>query len=297
MVTIKGLVRTLAVSPQPLNCLPYQNRKTVSLRNGWKFNITFPQFREIRDSYAAIKKFELKQLGDDLFEADYGSFKITDNLRMVCTYAEMMHRYELTKLGDNSFRMKGDNFTLEGSSLMLFIWRELISDAYKADYKNKTVLDIGGYQGETAVYYWISGAKKVVIYEPFLKNYELIRKNMQLNGVNAEVHNAGIGEKDGNIKLPVFGENESKEESIAIKNITSVIEESGADMAKIDCEGAEASLTTVPDEILRKIPSYMLEIHSQQIEKDLIAKFTGAGFKVVKLRKMSSDISIALFER
>jgi FkbM family methyltransferase len=280
-----------------MDCLPYQNRKTVTFRNGWKFNLTFPQFREIRDTYAAIKKYGLKQLGDDLFEADYGSFKVTDNLRMVCTYADMMHRYELTKLGDNSFRMKGPNFTLEGSSLMLFIWRELISDAYKANYKNKIVLDIGGYQGETAVYYWISGAKKVVVYEPFKENYELIQKNMQLNGVNAEVHNAGIGEKDGNIMLPIFGKGESKEEPIAIRNITNVIDESEADIAKIDCEGAEASLTTVPDEILRKIPSYMLEIHSQTIEKDLIAKFTGAGFKVAKLKRMSSDISIALFER
>ena len=296
MVTIKGLVRTLVVSRQPLNCLPYQNRKTVSFKNGWKFNITFPQFRELRDSYAAIKKYDLKQLGEDLFEADFGSFKVTDNLRMVCTYAEMMHRYQLTKLGDNFFRIKGDKFTLEGSSLMLFIWRELISDAYKADYKNKVVLDIGGYQGETAVYYWISGAKKVVIYEPFLSNYELIQKNMALNKVNAEVHNAGIGEKDGSMQLSVFGENEGKEECITIKNITNIIDQSGADMAKIDCEGAEASLTTVPDDILRKISSYMLEIHSQAIEKDLIAKFTGAGFKVAKLRKMSSDISIALFE-
>lgn len=296
MVTIKGLVRTLAVSPQPLNCLPYQNRKTVSFKNGWKFNLTFPQFRELRDTYAAIKKYEVKQLGDDLFEADFRSFKVTDNLRMVCTYADMMHHYELTKLGDDSFRMKGDKFTLEGSSLMLFIWRELISDAYKANYKNKVILDIGGYQGETAVYYWISGAKKVIVYEPFVKNYELIQKNMKLNGVNAEVHNSGIGEKDGDMMLPVFGENGSKEEHIAIKNITNVIVESGADMAKIDCEGAEASLTTVPDDILRKIPSYMLEIHLQEIERNLIAKFTGAGFKVAKHRQMSPEISIALFE-
>jgi FkbM family methyltransferase len=296
MVTIRGLVRTLFVSSQPLNCLPYQNRKIVNFRNGWKFNITFPQFREIRDTYTAIKRYDLKQLGDDLFEVNFVSFKETDNLRMVCTYADMMNRYDLTKLANNSFRMKGDKFTLEGSSLMLFIWRELISDAYKANYKNKVVLDIGGYQGETAVYYWICGAKKVIVYEPFLKNYELILINMQLSGVDAEVHNAGIGEKDGDMMLPVFGDNERKEERITIKNITNVIEKSGAESAKIDCEGAEASLTTVPDEILRKIPSYMLEIHSQAIEKDLIAKFTGAGFKVVRLRRMSPDISIALFE-
>jgi FkbM family methyltransferase len=237
-------------------------------------------------------------LDEDLFEVDFRDFKVTDNLRMVCTFAEMIYRYKVTKLETDYYRVTGYKFTLEGSSMMLFIWRELISGEYKADYKDKVVLDIGGFQGETAIHYWLSGAKKIIVYEPFSKNCQLIEKNIKLNGANVEVHKAGISEKDGNQLLEVFAahpDDEKNKELVKLKNITEIINESGADIAKLDCEGAEACLTTVPNNTLRKISKYMLEIHSQEIERNLIEKFTDAGFKVAKLKKMSADISIAYF--
>lgn len=301
MVTLVGLLRTLIVSSQPLKCLPYQDSKTIRFRNGWKLNLTFPQFREIRDSYSAIKKHKLTQLDKDLFEADFGSFKVTADLQMVCTFADILYRYKVTQLGPDEYRVEGDEFTLEGSSAMLFCFRELVVfGVYKTNYKDKVVLDIGGFNGETAVYFWLSGAKKNIIYEPFSKYCRIIENNIKLNSINAEIHNAGIGDKDGQLLMDIFRldeheASESKKELIKIKNITDIINTSGADIAKIDCEGAEACLATVPDEVLRKISSYMLEIHSAEIQRDLTAKFTHAGFKVTKLQKNSSEISIAYF--
>ena len=299
MVTLIGLVRTLSVASKPLDCLPYQNRKTVHFRNGWKLDLTFPQFRDVRDSYFSLKKYNIQQLDDDLFEVDFGNYKIKNKLEMICTFSDLLHLYEVEKLGPDFFRIKDEKFVLEGSSAMLFFFREHIRGVYKADVKGKIVLDIGGFNGESTVHFWLSGAKKIVIYEPIAKYCEIIRKNVDVNKINAEIHNAGIGKEKGTLLIDVFtpgvDTKEPYREHIKVENIIEVIRNSGAEVAKIDCEGAESCLTAVPDEVLRQISCYMFELHSKEIERDLTAKFLNAGFKVKKLQRITPDLSIAHF--
>src|SRR4030067_500212 len=158
------------------------------------------------------------------------------------------------------------------------------------DCSNRIVLDVGGFLGDTAVHFSARGATRVIIYEPVEAYHEFIRLNVALNGVNAELHDEGIGETDGCITVRYdrlgydFGLRNSgaNEMTIKTRSVRRVIDESGADIAQFDCEGAERSLLRVPSEVLRKIGFYIIETHSLEIKKALKSAFESAGFVLVK---------------
>jgi len=276
MVTLKGLFRTLAIVKNPITILSLKMGKhtplPVTFPNGIVFQVTWPEFRSLRDCYDFIKKCQIQQINDT-------TFKITTN-----------------------------NYTLIGSHLLLCILAEMESGSYDYDYQNKIVLDIGGFQGESAVFFWSRGAKKVVIYEPVLEHHPFICENIRLNKINAEVHPEGIGDRDCERVIAYeradwgFGletQGAQNRMDIKIKDVSKVIAESGADVAKIDCEGAEISLVKVSREILRKIEYVMVEIHTTQIRQQLFEKFKNSGFTVVRDNGENSNngMSMVHFKR
>jgi FkbM family methyltransferase len=171
----------------------------------------------------------------------------------------------------------------------LTVLYELNDKMYDVDFNNKVVLDAGGFTGDTAVYFASKGAKKIITYEPVPYHNKLIKMNIKLNGTNAELHEEGIGDEDGykTIHYETLGmdfglTSGSKQIEIRTRDARKVIEESGADIAKFDCEGAEESLIQVPNDILRRVPFYIIEVHSTQIRESIMKKFTSAKFRVVK---------------
>jgi FkbM family methyltransferase len=292
LVTLTGLIKTVTVATKPLDCLPYSGRKNIQFRNGFNLDLTFPQFRNVRDNFSLLGKYRIKQVSFDLFEAQFGDFTVTADLRVICRMCQIAEffkekNYKIFKKDTDIFRLKGGNIELEGTFRMLEIFRELISGEYAADYKGKVVLDIGGFQGESAVYFGISGAKKVVVYEPIRQYCRLIEKNVSSNHVNAEIHQSGIGSENTIMVMNAFdpiyeGIDTPKKEIVKITSITEIINQSKADIAKIDCEGAEICLTTVPNEVLRKISHYVIELHGLQVRKAVTSKFLEAGFKITK---------------
>jgi FkbM family methyltransferase len=305
MVTLTGLVRTLAVTNQPLNCLPYQNQKTINFKNGWNPTISFAQFRDIRDSYNSVINYPVKQVGTDLFEADFGGFTITASIKTVCAFADLQVQhpeYTVTRLGDDFFRIKGEKLEIEGTSSMVGVFRELQYGEYQTDFKEKVVLDIGGFQGESAVFFSTLGAKKVIVYEPIREYCSAIQRNIALNSISAEVHQAGIGNENTILTTDVFDPTlkdgqKPRKEIIKIQNVSAIIEQSNADIAKIDCEGAEICLTQVPAEILRKIPYYMLELHGEDTRRAVTAKFMNSGFRIARIINRGSVLTIVHFRR
>jgi hypothetical protein len=85
---------------------------------------------------------------------------------------------------------------------------------------------------------------------------------------------------------PTFGslKSGSKKKSIRIKSAEKILNESGADIAKISCEGSEIALLGVRNEVLGKIPNYVIETHSQNIRDSLLRKFASSGFETSKTR-------------
>jgi FkbM family methyltransferase len=284
--------RTLTITRNPLAILSLKRgntRKSVTFRNGLTFCLTWPQFRSLRDSYRFFAKCSVTQLGDDLFRLQDERSKAVCVSNLVPLFCELMTDFEIRQEGE-VFHLRNAKLELVGSLAMLVCIQELRTEEYNCECKGKVILDVGGFEGESAAYFWSKGAKKVIIYEPVSKHLEFIEKNVMLNKVDAEIHATGIGDENGTQIIryeetdPGFGlySEGKKRAEIKVTAASNVIAESGADIAKFDCEGAEECLTRVPVETLQKIPLYIIEAHSPDIKVALIEKFLNAGFILQK---------------
>ncbi len=129
---------------------------------------------------------------------------------------------------------------------------------------------------------------------------------MKSNLVNAEVHAEGLAEATGEKTIHFdsydlgFGlTNQGQNEiNIKTKKASDLLLESNADIAKIDCEGAESSLLEVPADILRRINLYFIEAHSSQIQSALIKKFEASGFEMIREpMQYNPQVSMLYFKR
>jgi FkbM family methyltransferase len=243
---------------------------------------------------------------DDLFKIKNQGSEAVCNSQFIPIMCDLMREFAINQIEEDSFYVKKEKFQAVGSKAMLICLQELKTGEYECDCQNKVVLDIGGFEGESAVYFWAKKAKKIVIYEPVAAHLKIIEKNIALNNINAEIFQMGIGNKNGthliyyNETDPGFGflSKGTKKMEIKIRDVSEAIEESGATIAKFDCEGAEESLVQVPDEILRKIDYYIIEVHSSKIRRAILDKFQKSGFKIEKeTRKPPSKFSVLAFTR
>ena len=90
------------------------------------------------------------------------------------------------------------------------------------DVTDGVVIDIGGFLGETALYFLSGGARKVYVFEPIY--YRYLRRNNPIP--------RNVSDSEGEIRL-----------------------------VKIDCEGCEYSIIATKDRNLRLAENYIVEIH------------------------------------
>lgn len=160
--------------------------------------------------------------------------------------------------------------------------------------KNRVVVDIGPFLGDSPVWFAVHGAKKVYCFEPSESNYALCRRNIELNGYGETclaIKAAITGERGDNfLKLEadkkIFGLGSTLNDhflgNIPALTLGDVIEKysigSGA-FLKIDCEGYEYDiLLNSTDDTLRSFDFIMMEYHYGY--GNLVAKLKGAGFSV-----------------
>jgi FkbM family methyltransferase len=282
-----------------------KQRRCITFRNGFRFRLTWPQFRTLRDSYVFVRNFAVEQLADDRFKMIHGIHVYVGSLITITTICELLQKYTVEQAQENLFRIRNEKFDFIGTSgILVSIW-ELESGIYNCDCSGKIVLDVGGFQGESAVFFSSLGASKVIVYEPVPSHLEFISKNLSANNVNAEFHIEGVGHSDGTMKVQYdeaslgFGvlDKGRNQLEIKIKDVSKVIKESGADVAKFDCEGAEESLVNVPEEILRMLELYMIEVHTPAIRNAIMEKFSRSGFDLVKEIKRDVNISMLYMKR
>jgi len=256
MITLGGLIKTIKTTRNfwdvfLLNLL--RGKRKIVFKNGAMIELDIKEYMFLREVFA--KGYTVDREKNGLFVLRDGKFKIIGSLQAIDVYVN-----------------------------------ECKGEMYKCDCRNKVILDIGGFYGESAVFFYSQGAKKVIIYEPVAAHHNLIKRNIFLNGINADLHEEGIGEEDWyqtiryeaiDYSLGVLSKGRHAMK-IKIKNVAAVIKESDANIAKFDCEGAEENLVNLPNEILRKIDFYMIECHTPKIARAIICKFNSAGFKIEK---------------
>lgn len=104
-----------------------------------------------------------------------------------------------------------------------------------------TILDVGSGCGETAMFYFLHGARRVVCVEPDKRLSTIVAQNIRSNGWNAEVLNRPFG----------------------LDLLTDEF-----DFMKMDCEGCETQLLRAVS-----IPPCVIEVHDAKTLSDLKQAF------------------------
>ncbi|MEM3362160.1 MAG: FkbM family methyltransferase [Candidatus Anstonellaceae archaeon] len=191
-----------------------------------------------------------------------------------------------------------------------------IEEEYPADFKEKRILDVGGHIGDTAMYFLDRGAQFVDIYEPVELNVKVMKMNLQQYPAKRyRINNLAVGDREGEITIKTteieggggFGLKLSNfltklfkiEPKIYTFNCISfrkILQENNYDIAKIDCEGCEEFLVGVEDELIRKVPVWLIETHSKEIEKKILEKFQKNKFKIIPIKRFTEQCRVYKFE-
>jgi len=154
--------------------------------------------------------------------------------------------------------------------------------------KDKDVIDVGMNIGDSAIYFTLNGAKRIIGLEPYPYAFSYAEKNIKLNKLNNVILlNAGYG-KDAKILVDdkkistggssLISSNSGKEIPIySMKTLFQMYKIKNA-IVKMDCEGCEYALLEEDDETLKNIDMIQIEYHYGYSE--LVEKLKKAGFYV-----------------
>ncbi len=171
----------------------------------------------------------------------------------------------------------------EGMDLMT-LYEIFIRKDYGDTFAGKTVIDVGAYNGDSAIYFALRGAQHVIALEPYPPNYELAQANirrMQIENLITLLP-AALGAEDGEAtfhvssiepdanslqpttltkKLIAF----DKQVQVRVYSLQTLLDHlqvEEVDYVKLDCEGCELALLGVtPADTLRRVRFWHIEYH------------------------------------
>ena len=131
-----------------------------------------------------------------------------------------------------------------------------VRQVYGSDFQGKTVVDVGAYMGDSAIFFTRHGAKLVIALEPDPTNLRLAEENVKLNQLTDRILlvNAALSAESGESRLghneaipnisQVIDRSSSRWESVEVETITveDVMKRFGLgriDVLKLNCEGCE----------------------------------------------------------
>ena len=143
--------------------------------------------------------------------------------------------------------------------------------------RNRVIVDIGAYFGDSTVWFAAHGAKKVYAFEPLTSYYGLCKRNIELNGLGGvcEVEQAAIGgntggdffEVESSRQVLALGEGMRDEYKkgvpiFTLKDIVKTRNIKNGAFLKVDCEGYEYDIILKTDnETLKIFDFVMMEYH------------------------------------
>lgn len=187
-------------------------------------------------------------------------------------------------------------FTNEGIDLMIleeiFVRRD-----YGDSYEGMRVLDIGGYRGESTLFFLLRGAQSVVCVEPNPALLSDIRRHIEENGFAERVrlYPVAIGAETGQatflatsdlinstLSIESVRTSHPEEVSVPVWSFEQLLERVGweeVDVAKLDCEGCEFGIfSSTPDAILRRVRVWIMEVHGEATP--IVERLHALGYKV-----------------
>lgn len=240
---------------------------------------------------------------------------------------------QMSKLGMLLKNSKVSGIKIDGKYLKLFIPEygfeiaglpgEAAQGAYEicsnrwyteADVSGKVVVDIGGFIGDSALFFLNRGARLVYVYEPSKEFWPSLILNVgSSQKVRPFNYGLGCGEREATLggkltRKKVEKENEEKVETAAaverilIRDFNSamkqIIDEEGRiGLLKIDCEGCESEILGCAErDIFEKIDGIYVEIHGEDHVK-LVQKIEQMNFRLEVSKTLTSSLGMYYFSK
>jgi FkbM family methyltransferase len=166
--------------------------------------------------------------------------------------------------------------------------------------KDKNVLDIGAFIGDSPIYFILKGAKKVYAVEPHPDAYKEIIENIKLNNMEDKIIpiNMGISYEEDYIYVPITVVNTQitllKPKGNGIKipagKLSEIIDKYNIDaqVLKMDCEGCEYDIILKDYDTIKEFDEIGFEYHAyntkipvnkllEKLSKDFECKFIRGG--------------------
>jgi FkbM family methyltransferase len=156
--------------------------------------------------------------------------------------------------------------------------------------EGRIVVDVGANIGDSAIYFALQGAKKVVAFEPYAGVFNTALENIRLNNISSvEMVRSAVGPKSGTMTIDPdiesnsgsVAQNHAHGEDVPVKSLEDVVKEYGVSdsVLKMDCEGCEYDiLLSAKNETLACFSEIIVEYHYGYL--DLRKKLESAGFSV-----------------
>ena len=219
-------------------------------------------------------------------------------------------KIELLSLDDEllSVRIKTLGFDLSGPpELVAASAGELNSEIYywEVDVRNKVVVDVGGFIGDSALFFISRGARKVYVSEPSRRYFEFLAKNLS-SYRNIEAENIGLWSADASSTLSGEGMSEKVglggRELVELRDFSTYIKgvlarEGRVGLLKIDCEGCEWEITgKINAEVAENIEAIYLEVHGERAD-ELAERYCRLGYAIRTKKHVGPQISNYLLTR
>ncbi|MCL4379220.1 FkbM family methyltransferase [Candidatus Marsarchaeota archaeon] len=152
------------------------------------------------------------------------------------------------------------------------------------------MIDIGGYMGDTAVYFAVSPkVKKVIAYEPTKRLYREAILNISMSPFKDKIQfkNMAIGEREQSI----IYDNETDVRYIALDDVLSGLKNVAI---KCDCEGAERYMFN--DTNLKQVYAMAVECHYGCIST-VAKRLKNIGFRVIGKKYIAPHTSLLYVKR
>jgi FkbM family methyltransferase len=174
-----------------------------------------------------------------------------------------------------------------------------VRQVYGADFNQKVVVDVGAYNGDSAIYFARKGARLVIGLEPDPRSLELARENIKLNNLEDRVKllNVALSTRTGESKLGVnavtpnisqiaeptnLPDDALEIETVTVEEIMRRFNLQKIDFLKMNCEGCEYGIIrTLPDSALESINEIILEFHNGPLDIPKILSNHGFSIKMI----------------
>jgi len=208
---------------------------------------------QFKDLPFTISIYDGLIIGDSLLNAKKSGWKIADISKDLVVYENKQRGLKLySSIDDLLFYIH-------------IIDEVFVTEIYKANFDNKVVIDVGAYHGESAIYFAINGAKRVIALEPDEDSCKIALMNIEQNLSEKGLENKillikkALAPKEGVINFYKFPHNPvsnsidpnnietndkivTQVEAITLDDVIKIAGEERIGLLKLDCEGCEYSV-------------------------------------------------------